>query len=132
PQVAIDVLGADTANLAVLVHVLQELLAWDLLTSPDYAREARLADLQLRRLAALPSEAKAQSRRRDLHVTAEQRRQSIGSILARVLRVPDADLRSGEELDDGGEHLLARQPFPSQIALHATTDSRQRASKGGE
>src|SRR5919204_916666 len=36
-------------------------------------------------------------------------------VLARILFVSDADQRFLEQLDDGGEHLLAREPWPRQI-----------------
>ena len=52
------------------------------------------------------------------------------AVLARVLLVADADVRRVEEPDDGGEHALAAQVGPAQVAVDARADPRQHLAEG--
>ena len=61
-QVLVDVLGADGSGLAVVVDVLEEVLAGQLLAAPDDRREASVDQLALLGAAALAPEPEADGR----------------------------------------------------------------------
>src|SRR5579871_1811069 len=99
--------------IALLVHVLEQLVSGQIAARLHDAGEA--AVLQIDRVpdAALPAKFEVHSRSVDARVRVAHRRQTERMVLARVLFVADTNERLLEELDDGREHLLAREPgFP--------------------
>ena len=110
PHVVVYILGADGAALAVLVDVLEQLVARQLAAAPYDACRARIVHVDRVRLARLALELEAHGRAAHLDVLRVHRGQTVRAVVARVLVVPDADQRLVEQPDDGRDHLLARQP----------------------
>ena len=98
-------------GVAVLVEVLEQLLARQVLAAPDDAGEAAVVQRR--------SCARRRSCRGSRSVSVDRRRRRRGGraawsgrselVLAGVLLVADADQRRLEQADDRREHLLARQ-----------------------
>src|SRR5215213_1849035 len=109
-QIGVDILGADDMRDAVLVEVLEEMLPGKVLHPRDIARHAAIAHVDLVRLAALAAEGEVHRRSGDVDVVVAQGRQSVGVVVARVLRVADSDQRLVEQAHRDGEGLFTRKP----------------------
>jgi hypothetical protein len=131
-EIGIDVARADPLRQPILVEVLEELLAREVLAAADDAGEPAVADVHLLELAALAAELEPKRRSGDADVSVTHRGQPEGAVVASVLGVPDPDRGRLEEPDDGGHHLLPRQPRPGQVALDRGTDARERPTEADE
>ncbi len=130
PEVLVDIARVDRPMLPVVVEVLEEFVAGDLLAAPDDPREAPVLDADLPLLAALAAELEAQLGVLDGDVVVAHRRQAERVVLPGVLLVADADQRLLQELDDRRQDLLARQAGPRQVAVSALADAGQRLPEG--
>jgi hypothetical protein len=90
-QVGIHVVRANAAWFAVLVQVLEQLLAGQVLAARHDARQARVRDFNVIDLAALAPEPKANPLRADVGVAVAHGGQAERAVLARILLVADAD-----------------------------------------
>jgi hypothetical protein len=79
--------------------------------------------------AALAAEAELDLAAVDLHVAVAQRGQAVGLVLARILVIPDAHHGRFEQVDDGRQHLLARQAGQAEGAVDFLADLRQRLAE---
>ena len=122
-QVVVDVIRCDVADLAVVVDVLEQLLAGQLLAAPHDARRAGdRAGPTSWIMPVLPRNRKRTFEPSTHRVAVLQRRQPEGPVQPGVLVVADSDQGELEQPDDGREHLLARQPGPSEVARHTRPD----------
>src|SRR5207249_7496352 len=90
-DVLVDVGRIDCLPVAGCVDVLEELVARQLLTAPDDGGHAPVVDVDGVELAAFPAELEAQARAAHTHVAAPERREAVGAVVPRVLRVSDSD-----------------------------------------
>src|SRR5688572_26664806 len=111
---------------AGLIDVAEELLAGQLLTCLEDARQAPIAQVDVMFLAALALEVKVDLRALDLDVITVQRGQSVRAIFARVFIVADANQRGLEQPHDRRQDFLARQSRSAQISLDAGAQPGQR------
>src|SRR6267142_2679134 len=118
-QVGVDVAGVHAAPRALLVNVLEQLLARQILKAADDAGHARIAHVHRVLLAALATELKAQGGPGRLHVAVAQRGEAERLVGARVLLVAHAHARGLEQAHDGGQHLLARQAAAAEVGIYA-------------
>src|SRR5215212_839104 len=109
-QIGVDILGADGMRRAVLVEVLEQMLTGKVLHPRDIARHAAIAHVDLVRLAALATEGEVHRRSGDVDVVVAQGRQSVGVVVAGILRVADSDQRLVEQAHRDGEGLFTRKP----------------------
>ena len=128
-DVGVDVLRGDLPALAVVVEVLEELLAGQVLRALDDAGDAAVADLQHPLLARLALEPEAQARSLDADVPVAEGGEAEALVVAGVGGVADADQRGVEQPDDGGDHLLAPEPAAAEIGLDGAAQPRQRAGE---
>ncbi len=131
-DVLVDVGRIDRLPLAGFVDVLEELVARQLLTAPHDGGHAPVVDVDGVELAALPAELEAQALAANTDVAAPERRQPVGAVVARVLRVPDPDERGLQEVNDGREHLLALVAGAPHVQTDPAPNAGQRAAELGE
>jgi hypothetical protein len=88
--------------------------------------EPRIVQGDVVRDTALASKLKVNTRAIHLGVAIAHGRQTERVVVASILVATNADQRFLEELDDGGQHLLAWQARPAQIRSRPFADSRER------
>ena len=118
---------ATSCGLAVVVDVLEELLAGQVLAAPDDRRQPAVAQADLVLLAGLAAEPEPDRGPVDRGVAVLERRQAERPVEPRVLVVADPDERQLEQPDDRRQDLLARQPGPGQVARRSASRIRGRA-----
>ncbi len=128
-QVRIHIGGIDCAALARLVDVLEEFLARQIDTAPDDARQARVRHRNVMLDAALAAKVKPHRVAAHLHVPVAQRGEPVRPVLARVSRIAHANQRHVQQVDHGGQHLVARQARCRQLRGHRLAYARQRCSE---
>src|SRR5690606_3677264 len=96
-DIVVDVLRIDRTAVAVLVDILEQLLARQFLDGAHDARDAAVRELQLPFLPRLADEGEAEASAFHPDVTGLQRGQAEASVLALVGLVADADHRAVEE-----------------------------------
>ena len=130
-EVVVDVVGTDVADLAVVVDVLEELLAGQVLAASD--QRPRVGGRAGRPRAAwpdLPRNRKRTDATLDRRVPVAQGRQPERPVEPGVLVVADADQRQLEQADDGRQDLLARQAARGEVVVTAAPDPRQDLGEG--
>jgi hypothetical protein len=110
---------------AVLVLVLEEVLARQVLAPGDDPGQATVAKGHLVRLAVLAVEPEADPGALDTRVAVAQRREPERLVEAGVLVVADADQRELEQPDDRRQHLLARQARAGEVRVDALANGGQ-------
>jgi hypothetical protein len=128
-QVLVDVLRADVAHLAIVVEVLQQVLAGQLLAAGDDPRQPPVAEVDLVRLAALAREPEPDPRPVDARVPVAEGGQPERLVEPRILLVPHPDQRQLQEPDDRRQDLLARQSGSAEIRVDTLADGRQQAGE---
>ena len=111
---------------ALVVEVLEQLVARQVAAILDDAREAAVAMPPFVPDAALAAKAEADVAAVDLGVPVAQGRQAEAVVGLRVFAVADAEQGQLEQPDDRRQHPLARQAVPAQIGVDARPDPRQR------
>ena len=124
-DVGVDVGRGDIPHLALLVLVLEKILARQVLDGAHDARDAPVTDAELPHLAALALEAEMKLRTFQRHVAVLQRGQSIAVIALGIFRVADADQRAVEKVHHGCQHLLPRDAARRHVCGHARAQFRQ-------
>jgi hypothetical protein len=119
-----------SSDLAVLIDVLEQLLAGQLLAAADERGEATIAQADLVGGSGLAAEAETDARALDSGVSVTQRGQPERAVEPRVLVVTDPDERELEQADDRGEDLLAGQPRSGEVGIAAAPDARERSREG--
>ena len=120
---------AMSLDVAVVIDVLEQLLARQLLAAPDHRREPAVAQTDLVRLPGLAAEPEPDGGALDAGVAVAQGRQAERAVQPRVLVVADPDEGQLEQPHDGREDLLAREPAPGQVLVASRAGSRQRAGE---
>ena len=115
--------------LIVAVEVLEEVIAGQIATTFDHASEATIGQGDGVVDAALATKLEVDCRALDRDVAVAQRRQAERVVGDGVLAIADPDEGAIEQLDDGGQDLLARQAGQAQIGVGALADTRQRSSR---
>src|SRR5581483_6190527 len=128
-QVVVHVGGVDAVARARIVDVLKQLVARQLLASPDDARQPPVGDVDGAALVRLPAKLEMERGAVDVDVAIAQRGEPERSVLARVLFVADANQAGLEEAHHGGQHLLAGEAGPPEIARDRAADPGQRAAE---
>src|SRR5581483_7218188 len=128
-KIGVDVGRLDRVRRAIVADVVKQRLAGQLLHAAHDARKSRIGERHFVTHTALAAEAKAQLRTAHAHLPLAQRRQAERSVLARILLVADANESTLQQTHHGGEHLLARQAGPRQIARHLPANARQGAAE---
>ena len=108
-EVGVDVLGADVADLAGVVDVLEQVLTGKVLAARDDPAQPPVRHLDTVPLSGLADEAEPQRRAIDLRVAIAERGQAERLVEPGVLLVADPDERDLQQPDHGGQHLLAGQ-----------------------
>ena len=91
-----------------IVHVLKQLVAWQVAASLDDSRQAHIVQIDRMSDAALAAELEPYVGSLHHGVPIAHGRQTDGSVVARVLLVADSDERLLEQLNGGRQYLLAR------------------------
>ena len=125
-DVVVDVLRADLAALAVVVEVLEQVLARQVLRPLDDPGDPAVGDLQHPLLPRLALEAEAKARPLDPDVPVAEGRQAEAAVVAGVGGVADADQGGVEQPDDAGDDLVAREAAAGEVALDRAAQLRQR------
>ena len=129
-QIIVHVGRVDVAPLALLVDVLEQLVARQVAAILDDAGEPAVVDVGFVALAAFAAEADVDVAALDRDVAVAQRRQPEALVRFRVFGVADADQRHFHQADDRRQNLFARQAAALQIGLDAGADQRQDAGEG--
>ena len=108
-EVGVDVRGVDGVVVAVVVEILEELVAGDVDAALDDVGEAAVVEIDGVVDAAFALEAEGDVRAVDFDVLVAHGGEAVGVVLAGVLFVADTDERGFHEADEGGEDLFARQ-----------------------
>ncbi len=114
----------------VLVDVLEQLLAGQLLASADDLRQPAIVDRDRVMDAALAPEAEFQARAPDPGVPVAHCRQAERVVVAGIFVVADADQGRLQQPDDGRQHLAPGQAGEFQVAFGGAADLRQRPAEG--
>ena len=131
PEVFVDVGRVDRRAAAVLVQVLEQLLARQIAAAPDDARESRSSQIDLVEHAALAAKVKSQlgARRRDVTILAASSGRTSRSSRAYSSLPTRMNVVSSRRTTVAST-LLARQAGRLQIGGDALPDRRQRAREG--
>ena len=134
-QVVVDVARRQATGLAVLVLVLEQVLARQLLAAPHDARHARIVDLGAVHDAALALEVQPERRALDVGMAVAQRGEAIGAVAGRVFLVAHAQEGGVEQAHQGGQHALPVErgvAAGGQVARDTGADARQGLAEGLE
>ena len=133
-QIVVHIARAHRVLPAVLVLVLEQLLARQLLAAAHHAGHARVGELGALLHAALAAKAQFQGAAAHVHMARAQRGQAKRLVGDRVFLVAHAHVGGVQQPHDGGQHLRARQRFLAparrQVARQPGADARQRLAKG--
>src|SRR5438067_6021613 len=124
-KVGVDVIRFDAPRLPVLVQVLKQLLAGEILAALDDAGQAAVGEADRMSPSTLTSELEADGRPVDVRVPAAQRCETEGTVLLAVFLVADPDARLLEEADDRGQDLRPGDARPAKVLLGAGANARQ-------
>lgn len=128
-QVLVDVVGADAVRLAVLVQVLQQVLAGQFQAAPQHPRQARMLQADVVLDAALALEAEPDATAVHVHVPGTQGGQAVGAVVAGVAVVADADQGGVEQRNRQGHHLVATEAGQAQLGVDVPAQPRQRLAE---
>ena len=117
---------------AVLVQVLEQLFARQVLHAAHDPRDAPVGESDFVRHAAFSLEAQPECRAAHLRLPLAQRRETEGFVVAGVLGIADAHERRLEQANDRGDDLLPRQPRPRKIPPDAPANARQGSGESRE
>ena len=113
-----------------IVHVLEQLLAGQLLAAPDDPGQPSIVDRDRVIDAALAPEPEFQGRAPDPGMPVAHRRQAERVVVAGILVVADADQGRLQQPDDGRQDLAPRQAGELQVAFGGAADLRERPAEG--
>ena len=129
-QVIIDLARIDQTAFARIGHVLEQVLARELLTVSNDPGDSLVVDENFMLHAALAAEIQHRpSIPNEAYVSVTQRRQAKALVIARILGIADAYSRGIEKGDDNRKHLLARQAGQRKIAIELAPQLRQRLAE---
>ena len=130
-QIVVHVSRPDRHPLALVVHVLEQLLRR---APPGSARTMRASRRSLSATrCVLPLLPRNSKRIVDPEISTWWSRKVVSPnerLFSRVLLVADADTGALEQTDDGGEHLLSRQAGLREVVLDPLPDAWQRLAEG--
>src|SRR5438105_6969783 len=101
--------------LAVLVEILEQLVAGKVAASLDDAGEPGIVDVALATQAAFAAKAEMDMAAFDRDMAVAQGGQSIALVVSGVFAVADPEQSQLQQPHDGRQNLLARQSVPLQI-----------------
>src|SRR5690606_31614383 len=114
---------------AVVLAVLEQRLAWQLLAAPHQRAEPARVQLDLAFQPALGAEAEAQAAAHRGDVAVEQRGHAVGTVDAGVLAVADPDQGEAEQAYHHGHHAFATEARTAEVAAHRVAQRWQRAAE---
>jgi hypothetical protein len=126
-QIRIDYFRADRVLIAVVVEILKQLVARQVATAFDDARESAIVDIALVAISAFAAEAEMNVAALNARMAIAQCRQPEALVLLGVFVVADAEQSQLHHAYNGSQHALARQPRSFQIFLDTRADQRQHA-----
>src|ERR1700733_1970681 len=113
-------------TLAVIVDVLEQMLARDLLTAAYNFSDALIVDQNFMLHAALSAEIEHSSAVADEgDMPVAKRRETEALVVARIFGIADPDASRIEQAHDHSQHFLARQSWKRHVALQDTPQLRQ-------
>ena len=124
-QVIVDLGRTDLASLAVLVEILKQVLARNVLGGADDFRHAGVADIQIPFLAALALEAEPHLGPGEGHMAVAKGGQAVGPVLLDIAAVADADHGVFQQPDDRGQNLFGGQATAAHVLVHLAADPGQ-------
>ncbi len=131
-DVVVDVVGVDGVPLALVVEVLEQALARQLLAAADQRREAPVVDAGAVLLAALAAEVEHRRRPGEAnHVPLAEGGEAEALVGLGVLVVADADGRLLHDPHDRRQHLLARKSALGEVRLDPLAQAGEGASEFG-
>src|SRR5581483_2168428 len=122
----------DAMARAGIVEILEQLVARQIAAVAHDPGEPAVGHLDLVALAGLAAEIEAHREAGNLDMTVAQRGQAERAVGLGILAVADPDMRGLEQPHDRGQHLLARQAGPPQIAIDRAPDARQGLGEGDQ
>ena len=121
-QVLIDVAGIDALPMAIVIEILKQLLARQLLAVLHDAGDASVRDRYRVRHAALAAKFEAQLGAGHLDVSSSERREAERPVVACVFIAADADQRLLEQPHDRRQDFVPRQRRCGDVLLDAMPD----------
>ncbi len=128
-QVFVHVARTDSMEFAILVDVLEQVLAGQVLHLAHHPREAAVGQRDLAQLAALALVAQPQGLAGQLGMALAQGCSPEALVFLRVPLVPDAYGAQIEQADDARHRTLARELVPAQILLDPLAHQRQQLAE---
>src|SRR3546814_5240899 len=108
-KVIVDLDRAHRVAPALLVEILEQFLAGNVLAGFDDPREPAVAQLDLLALPGLRPKLEVHGRAIDVDMPVAHRGQAEGAVVAGIFRVADADQRRLEQADRSEEHTSELQ-----------------------
>ncbi|MFT3789272.1 MAG: hypothetical protein QM770_24345 [Tepidisphaeraceae bacterium] len=124
-QIRVDVVALHVAALTRFVDVLKQLLLREFLASFDNLCQWGRVDRQVVLDTMLADELHADGRALHADVAVLDRGQAEAFVAAGVFVVAHTGERLLQQRDDSGQHLLARQAFQLQVAVHGSAQARK-------
>src|SRR2546423_1698917 len=131
-QIVIHLCGPDGMALALIVHILEELIAWQIARVLHNAGETPVVDVSLVVLTAFAAKADVNTAAFDGDMPVAQGRQSEALVRLRVLAVANTKERQLHQADNGCKDSLTLQARPFEILLHSCSKLRQHLGEDQE
>ena len=128
-QIVVHVLRIHLLLVAVLIEVLEEFLARQVLRAPDDFGDARIVQVDAVIFSTFAAKREVQRAVVNLHVPVPHGAEADRPVGLCVFLVADAHEGRLEQPDHRGQHLFATEARSLQIPRHPAPDSRQRLSK---
>jgi len=121
-QVVVDVPGIHRLAPALVVQILEQLLARQRLAVLHDSRDPAVGDRDRVTHPALASETEAEVGSRDRHMSPLERGEPVGTVFLGVFGVAYPDQGLLEQPDHGGQHFGAGKTRAGQVLLHPAPD----------
>jgi hypothetical protein len=125
-QIGVHVRRIDLLPLPIVVDVLEEVLAGELLAGAHDARQPAITQRRAVPLAALAAIFEDDLCAREVDVAVAHGGKPVAAILAGIFLIADPDERDLQKAHDGRQDLLAGQPAARLVLSHARAKTRQR------
>ena len=116
-NIGVDVAGGDRPRLSIFVHILEEMLARQILHLPHEAQQAGVGDGQLLLLARFGAVAQRQRLAGQIDMAAAQRGGAETLVGGGIMFVAHAQLGEVQQADDGGQSAVLAQAAFRQVGL---------------
>ena len=125
PEIRVHIGRGDILLRAVVIDILQELLAGQLLAGLDDLGDAAVLDRERPLLAALADETEADLRSVDRHVAVLERREPVTLVLLGVVIVSNANQRRLQKMHDGRKDFFPQKPAQRHVLANLCPHRRQ-------